>query len=562
MDLSKYESVIIALKSHFLFYTDNEYRELLGVTEETLTDNKDDARAMDKYYSILNRECRIINEESLKGTMSDYLEASELFLSLDWGDRKQAASRKKFCQMLFRMAATNGLKMSIEEELKFKIKEADARLIKTFYPSGWGNPCSVNIVYIILFSFGIIRPWVPGNNKCRDLDNNGIKTILRKFAELLILLKEDMPRLGSLEKPLVFDQWLGIVDRNLNDPALLSSCSPLWLVHALTDAGNACLSVVNPEMNMETSNNIIGFRMPGIWIDDKDNGKTRFWIFPLNHQMAYCYEDKGMTWELSPYEFSQYEEDSDPQFGHTCYFFTPEGNEGLFLNPETPLDSCEVAHVRYVPEEFNDKDQLTRISFHSQALPFPQWMNWRVFIRLDNRDPRYARFKNIIKKIYDPRSPLSFVFTNRAPMLTDVTNNLVARDWKYLYVSDYRRPRFIMEEESENEDFFNYEPSSSGPIPSGSILDMEISPCHPLYALPINPDKKRFSHPMLNKLAEIMKLADDIKMICIVHRPKNALPLLYFSGIAGVFPIDMEMLAEFGVRKFTSRAEAFGTQQP
>ncbi len=160
MDTStKYELISVAYRSRFLFRSEGEFREAIGVSYETVVNNRESARDIDVYYNIIDRKTEDVAGMSLEEVMGDYLRASEFYLSLDWGDRSQLASRRKFCRMLFRLYATAGLSLTNDEIFKFRMKNDDRRLLGEFFPDGEGEAPAVNVALIVLFAFGVVRPF-------------------------------------------------------------------------------------------------------------------------------------------------------------------------------------------------------------------------------------------------------------------------------------------------------------------------------------------------------------------------------------------------------------------
>ncbi|MDE6255690.1 MAG: hypothetical protein K2M39_05805 [Muribaculaceae bacterium] len=562
MSLSKYQIILTAYKSRFIFRTDAEYRKTLGVSFETVSDKmkasnkdkKEDEREIDIFYDILDRECRRLLDDSLEAAMTDYLVASEAFFDIDWGARRQMASRKTFCRLLFRLVATGGMELSAEEYLKFKVKDDDLRLIQYFYPDSFDNP-AVNVRLITLFTFGVISPWKGPAARGRDLTDKRTVESLRNFLELVSLLREDIPRIGSLEKPYVFNQWIGILNMHLNEDAHLPEVTPLWFTYGLTEIGAACRSLVNPEDRRRKGEMLVGLRMPGIWVDDSDGGKNRFWIFPDNIKGAFCYQHEGMGWKLIPYEFNCYD-NSDPEYVNSCFFVTPKGNLNLVLTPQLPMDEREMAYAGYEITPNESGEEIRSVDFYDGPIPFPDWFDWRRFERLSKDDPRYGRLREVLNDIYDPNSSISYISENVAPTLTDTVNNIVGRDRYYLYISDFRRPDRFLIKENELE-LFTYEFTYNNGFPPLSLLNLEITEEHPLYAIPTDIKRKRNMSQRLETFVTMLEDADNINEAYILRTPHPLAPVLFFPSHGISIPLDMEELSGLGVLRFTSRSQFF-----
>lgn len=128
----KFDYISIAYRSRLLYRSDSEFRDALGVSFETVANNRHSARDMEMYLGVLSKCAENETALSIVDVIDAYVEASEAYLTLDWGDRTQMASRRKFCRMLFRLYATEGKSLSNEELFKFKIKNDDRRLLNAF----------------------------------------------------------------------------------------------------------------------------------------------------------------------------------------------------------------------------------------------------------------------------------------------------------------------------------------------------------------------------------------------------------------------------------------------
>ena len=549
--LSKYDVVSVAYKSRFVFRTDAEYRQALGASYETVVSKRDSERDMEAYYSILTRKAAEMSlENPLDEIIRSYLVASDVYLSLDWGDRSQMASRKKFCRMLFRLSVTAGKPLTNDEIFKFKTKEADQELLNVFFPCGREDAPTVIIGFIVLFAFGIVRPWTAENSRGRDVRDMETVNALKKLADLLKLLKDDTPRLGVTEKPLAFDQWSEIINGYILDPESRSDCSPLMMLASLVDIARACRSLVILEEQRIEGERFQGLYMHGIWIDDADKGENRFWIFPDNLLVAMCYKRNGVAWELDTYEF-KVRQSFNTMCGDTFLLLTPRGNLNYILSPDRFIVDEQMGTGCY--EEYRDEStgEINRLKLYDEHLPLPEWLNWREWKQLSHDDSRYKEFRTVLAEIYDPKSPHSVIFRNTAPELSDNVNNLVGHDNKYLYVYDWRPKRFIMREEKQ--DIFNYEGNCTQYAIAQALFELNISEEYPLYAIPKNMKKRKYGNAQLDRLAEIMTDAENIIEAYIIHSEHIQYPRLVFPTYALSICLDMELLKDTGILKFTHR---------
>lgn len=548
--MSKYDVVSVAYKSRFIFRTDAEYREALGVSFETVVSKRESERDVEVYYGILDREAAKPMDNSIDDIIEDYLIASDLYLTLDWGDRSHIVSRKKFCRMMFRLAITAGRTLSNDEIFKFKAKDIDKDLLKEFFPYGMEDAPMGIIGFVVLFAFGIVRPWNTEISRGHDIRDKETVDALNKLADLIEQIKDDTPRLGSTEKPLVFDQWGEIIKGYLHDTERLSECSPLMMLNSLMDIARACrLLVISEEQRIE-GERFQGLYMHGIWIDDADQGKSRFWVFPDNLLAAMCYKRNGVGWEMDAYEF-RVKQSSNPVYMDSFILMAPQGNRNYTLSINQTIGGDQMGFGNC--EEFRDEmtGEITQLRLYDESLRLPEWLNWRKWEQLAHDDIRYKEFRNVLAEVYDPRSPHSVIFRNTAPELSDNVNNFVGHDNKYIYVYDWRPKRFLIRETEE--DIFMYEGNCAHYATNKALFELNISDEHPLYAIPMNMERRKYGNAELDRLAEIMSDAENISEVYIIHSEHALFPRLVFSAYGVSVGLDMDVLSKVGILKFTHR---------
>ncbi len=557
MDLDIYEVIKSAYRSRLLFRTEAEYRQLVGVSFESIRDSRDDEAALSRYYDILNRECRQQCDENLYAMVAAYIEASEVCAGkdFDWMERRQLASRKKFCRWLFRKTSTAGKRMTLDEESRFSPKRCDAKLFEAFYPDGIEGGRAYDLVFVLLITFGVIKPYSLSSARSHDISTEEAAKSCDTMTALVTQLRDDTPQMGVLPKPAVFDisleQLRQMVAGNFED----YSIARVWeLLNRIEDA---CIAVSSPQKTADTNTEITGYSMPGIWVDDADRGKSRFWIFPENKFMAFCYQQTGPAWELIPYEFTFFRPKNDDEIGDNCIFVTAKGNEQI-INSGELMQPDEIVFATYHLGEADDYGSFGEIEFEAETGSTPWWFDWRRFKRLSKGETLYRQFKQAVTDIYNPASPHSLLFCNTAPFLTDSLDSLVATDNDYQYISDLPRPeKFILKSYEGDGDRFWYEPSYSKAEPGRSLRNIVVSETHPLYIIPrfIDIDEKkpdlhrRFAEAVLNT-----NLSNQITIYRTSRRPEG---ILCFNNFSLMIPLTTDVIEKFGIEVITDKKEFF-----
>ncbi|MDE6237883.1 MAG: hypothetical protein K2M45_08460 [Muribaculaceae bacterium] len=570
--MTKYEIIDIAYKSRLFFNTEGEYRELWGVSFETVSDHRDDPKAVGRYYDILDKWCRDWIAQSLEEIVEEYSNASEVYLNLNWEGRSQMALRKRFCRMLFRIAATRGRSLSQGEKEIFRYKDGDDNLTSEFFPEGKGEPESISVSFVLLFAFDIVRPGRGTSGKGRDIRKENVRKSLTLFEDLIKLLREDMPTLGSTSKPIAFDETLENIRVAIGDSQDLILCSPLWFYYQLEVVKYACLSIVDMDLRRSVGHNLVAPDLPGIWIDDKDGGKSRFWIFPHNLGETFCYNfnHEKREIDLYPVNFSVATAPSVDQLMNGV-IISAKGVTKVVCNPDGKLERSEIATMQlsYLPEE----GRVEKVMFEKSSGENPEWFDWNCFRRLDPGSEQYKEISLFLRDLYGERSTVNINFRNHGRLFTDIVNNLIGRDREYLYIYDYAKPSFKL---IEREGMFYYKEQYNGEAPSLSLFDLELSEEHPLYLLPTKLQarieredreyEKRFTSAVrsergdkherpsawMRRLAELMSESENIANVSLINSPTRDL-LLYFHDFDMTIPIDVGELVKYGGRKITGR---------
>ncbi|MDE6753029.1 MAG: hypothetical protein K2J82_00280 [Muribaculaceae bacterium] len=559
-----FDIIEVAYRARLLFRSERGYREVSGVSFETIADHREDEGALRLYYDLFNGECIRQSGESLKELAGRYLDASLAFngKEFEWYERRQLASRKKFLRWIFRKVAAPGSHLSAKEEFRFRPKDCDNRLLETIFPEGLEEGARIDLAFLLLIAFGVVKPFPI--SRSRDAGMEELHRQLTAMIKLVTILYADIPQIGTLPKPIIFDITLEQLHRkieNIDNPTERAECSVAWFWSLLKIIEDSCISVSSPQRLADTKIITTGYSMPGIWVDDYDEGKTRFWIFPENKLMAFCYHYTDGCWHLRPYEFCFYSLKDDDEIGEICVFATAKGNLQLINSSDGIMNPDELVTAKYELGKEDEIGLFSEISFAITTPQCPEWFRWKSFRRLSSADSQFIAFREVLKDIYYGCSTLSFLFKNEAPFLTDSVNALFAMDNDYLYLYDGRpEKRFVLQQDSDVGLWFDYLPEKSNGKDSVNLLNVKVSEEHPLYIIPRFTNLERPMSSLQRRFAEAALNTELHHQISIYRTAQRPAGILCFNTYSLIIPLDAD-LSKFGIRKITSRKELFGVRE-
>lgn len=571
MDLTDFNVIKIAYRARLIFNTEAEYESLLGVKFDAINEayEKGNEQKLYSYYMFLDNECKQRTGLSLRLMVSSYLFASEAMDDFQWGACKDFRVRKKFCRWLFLKYYIKNVSLGsdLEETLGVYNYEGEfQRLFELFYPDGLDKGGELDTLYIILMTFDIVKPRSfhneSENTRARDILPNAVGKSLLKMRELLETLKNDAPYIGVSGKPISFDESIGEIDeklKNINNENVVSECTIIWLWDILDVIVTDCVISLSPSEYNDSHVIPSFYRMRGIWIDDNDRGKNRFWIIPDNMHMAFCYKKEGPKWVLIPYEFTSYMSEIEEELEDFCVFATVEGNEEILSHPEHFIESSdEIAILNYEKDNYDADGFFTEIRFKSKSGRIPTWMNWSSFIRLDYDDPLYNEFKETIERIYNKFTVEYNQFENTGKFMTDAVNNLIAIDSKYLYIFDYRCPEYKMFYDNEL-NIFEYLPRQEDFFDHLSLTEIEISSEHPIYLIPRFIENKRHVNKSQKKFIEAVANTQMGDQVSIYHLKRNKYATICFNKFSASFDLNpiLTDIKQFGIKLLTTREALF-----
>lgn len=558
MEIEIFDLIKLAYRSRLLFRSEAEYRELTGVSFETIYDHRAEEGEMRKYYRVLNRECDAQCDETLGSMVRSYLRVSRICSGkdFDWGKREDLRLRKKFCRWLFRTSTAEVCRVTVDEEQKFKPQECDGSLVEAIFPDGMTGRGRLDLIFLLLITFGVIPPMT--DSRGRDMTDKKLIEQIDAMTGLVKELRDDFPEVGILPAPAIFKIIIEDLEQkaaDMDDPEERAECSVAWFWHLLSSIEDDCKFVSSPQHMSDARIYTDGYIMPGIWVDDQDEGRTRFWIFPDNKLMAFCYRDTGRGWRLEPFEFGFPISPDDDEPGGVCVFVTSVGNRQMIDSPAGSMRQSEIVSASC---DLDDEDKFWpfgKISFKCHTRERPEWFDWNCFRRLTVDDLRYRDFKEVLKEIYDPESPQSVLLSNIGDFMTDAENALLAIDREFIYVTaSVSHFRWILMCETDSGDRYRYEPVA-GFVEDLNLLNVEISEDAPLYLIPRFRDPENRLSASRLRFAEAVRNVDLDHQISIYPSRKCRGGVLCLNEFSPMIPLEPEVLEEYGIRKIVSREE-------
>ncbi|MDE7431092.1 MAG: hypothetical protein K2N34_04150, partial [Lachnospiraceae bacterium] len=302
------------------------------------------------------------------------------------------------------------------------------------------------------------------------------------------------------------------------------------------------------------------FSLPGIWIDDADNGENRFWIFPSNYQMAFCYYLNENALELIPYEFSILS-DGDISENDICVIITPEGNEKIITDGITPNDQAVYADFDVTLLE--DSESIVEVSLTPLNRKVGYWFDWNKFTKLDKTDNRYSKFLEIIIEHYSSNEMkvVSKVKCDYTWMI-NIDSALVAIDNDYLYVAKPPQNLYFYLTKTDDDEFQYVHKKVSEGISGLSLL--KPSSQNPIYLIRRKDSQyERFDSYFVTQNEEVRAEYERFKEVVIntniddqitfydVMRHGKFLQRICFNRYSRMFDLN-QMLKHYGVKKLTS----------
>ncbi len=562
------------IKSRLLAYDDEGYVDFLEK-------DVDSFRKRDRYASDEELESIADNFKEAfdcvdafgpEYMISSYMKASDAFSSIDfdWGKNKQLATRRKFCRWMFRQAYLNNPEL---HDHPYSPNKEDWELLSLFKPDLEDDVESIDIIFTMLLTFQVIRPF--GRDSSRALKYGSPFEVRDKMVELLEVLQNDLPTLGINNNLHAIKRALDV----LNDPEYEDNPLPPAALWGLLNNISLELKLnSSPAELLDSHVELNGYSMPGIWVDDAKDNQKRFWVFPNNKLMAFCFYLKNREWILEPFEFVFTKLEYEYEFDNTCVIATTKGNIQVLM--KGTIEDSEIVRLKYVLEDRDDDGDFQTIRFELESgVDYPYWMNWRSFRRLPLNHELTIEYGEIINKIYH-ESEMLIYYRNIGSWITDSHDCIVGLDSEFLYLSDIvlkKNGHLERIDGQKTYPLYDYIVEYSKANPGLNLFSLDISEEQPIYVVARDPlfyallDEKRNPKSLVNdfpKRAErqsflcryeefketVMSTEFQDQVTIYKNLPQHYPDILCFNKISRTFKID-EIVEWFGVRKFTSREE-------
>lgn len=573
---TQYQLLDTIIKSRLLSFDDEGYEDLLKMDIDSFRKRYRDA-SDEKLVSIIREfadSCEAMDAYGPDYMVRAYMRASDAFNSVDfdWGSHRQLSSRKKFCRWMFRQAYLNKPELHYGTSV---VKKEDMELFRLFKPEDGAGSETIDIIFTMLLTFNVIRPF--GSDSRRALKYGDPAVCRERMTALLEHLEEELPVSGVLCRLHSINQALDV----LNDPEIADDMLPPAALWGMLN-NVACDLQVNssPAEMLDSHVEFTGYVMKGIWVDDADDGPERFWVFPDNKLMAFCFYYKNGEWILNPYEFAFYKLDYESGFDHVCAMATSRGNMDVMLKGK--MGDEELARLTYDLADRDEEGDFQTIRFGLETgSDFPYWMGWRSFRRLQADDELAEKYMDVIEGIYRGAEMLrGFGYRNIGSFMTDSPDCLLGQDSEFLYLVDVELSQGGSLERINGNDAYpryEYDVKPVGRNRRFSLFGVEISPEQPMYVVPRNPmfyekldirlnaksligdfpdmaERRAFlrKYEEFKETVLSTKFSDQVTIYKNLRQDSPA--VLCFNRISRTFQID-EIIEWFGVRKFTSREE-------
>ncbi len=379
----------------------------------------------------------------------------------------------------------------------------------------------INVCFTVLMHWGIVSPlrtgakdYLPGQERNR------------RMRSLLLALKEELPPVGIFRTVPELDAVIREVEQAIIDERELTTLN-YWNMLYTTGMTYWNIVATDPMRNAQLSTYCLPLK--GLWIDETDGGRTRFWVFPANFKAAFSFtleENGGWTFDAFEFIMNTHDLESRDVSEDFAVWYAMDDSRKLIERPGAVIESNDSVKY-YGVELFWKHSEIVRFKLSPLGNSTAPAMTFR---QIDEGFDGYRRFMAVVRKAAQ--------FNSRHYPMIKIYNALLALDGDYIYLRDmdWQKERFMLE--ADDEGYYNYEidPEVRRQIPC-NLLDVlasgESTEGVRIYALPRrlhDPEGRVYEGraSRLRYVAENLTLQNQVT----IYRFKDLEPVIFFNDFS------------------------------
>lgn len=480
------------IRSGILFPNRKEGELFIGMTLKSWLNLKKEEKIFE-IYDRLNDRVRELFPVSVNKAINSLITSGKAYLSpVLWEGRRKQSKQRFALKLFFKFIFQNYPHIYRTLPAFITINEEEKELAESLEKGL--DYSRMALLWFILTGYDIINPFVEISRLPKD--STGFVN-LQNYIRLLEDIIKFWPIVGALSSFHEIEIYKKQIESSIENDEYVS---PLILIGQLQNLYDLVEVRSSPE-NLIISNESADILLPeGIWIDNIDKGKSRFWIFPVNLRMIFCYSFEYGSWQLKVYEaISDYDDENEE---YVVSVISPEESKKAILNGKLSSESIHEMRIWY--SEDIEENCLEKLMFE-HLNDIPEWFDFSHMMRLKEGSELHARFLEIIGEFYNPKPfGMALPLVNHSAWMTDTSNSLIAMDEKFLYLKDKGICRHIMTKvKNLDGEYYNYIPFPNKKL-AFSLLDIKISENDPLYLIPKNDN----DYPEIDSKDELKKMME------------------------------------------------------
>lgn len=513
----------VAVNHRLIFNTKAEAEELLGHLK-----NLSSERKIEEVSARLDDLTREKYEISLRELTELYLSAVRTFFGESFRDEKsgnllRAEARRRLAVKLFEWAFAAKNPVALDNS-KWGLGSVSHKIFRHYCPEPGGEE-AVDVCFTVLLHRGIIRPTLTrADDYPADQERN------RLMRSILLEIRDELPSIGLFRTVPSINSAITEVDRAIARGICLSAADYWGILRRVA------YSLVNTTSDNPLDSaglEIYDLDLPGIWVDDDDRGRSRFWIFPANLRVALCFTPAAEgRWTIQGYEFFINTPDiDDPDYSDDFGVWCPlDDTQHMISHPGFGLDAERIAYFSFDFEQ-DAEGVISRLELRPYSEFSVSELPLLSFSRLSAGSERFNRFARVLEQPERIKSPYDSVLKNR--------NSLLGLDRDFVYLFDCDLTALDFEFRLDSEDNYTYTVSRSVALQfPRNLYEALLEPpaCGELLRIPRiieNPDARipaeRFSR--LKYALENLTLSSQVT-IYHFHEPEGNKTIIFFNDLS------------------------------